>query len=90
MAVGRIYRRTGGLAEAPAWVWTILNVHAGPGIMMSNGVVNTLDEAKAELAKNWRKWLVWVGFTTTRPEKEVAKSLALSVRHGSPNETLLP
>ena len=61
MAVGRIYRRTGGPPEAPAWVWSILNVHAGPGIMVSSGSVQTLDDAKAEFAKNWRKWLAWAG-----------------------------
>jgi hypothetical protein len=67
MAVGRKYRRTGGPPDTPAWVWSILNVHAGPGIMISNGVVNTLDEAKAELAKNWRKWLAWAGLHDDPP-----------------------
>ena len=54
-AVGRIYRRSGAADEAQSWFWSIL-IAAAPGIT-TNGLAETLDEAKAELAKNWRMGL---------------------------------
>jgi len=38
-----------------------MHLDAGPGVMMTLGTANTLDEAEADLAKNWRKWLTWAG-----------------------------
>jgi hypothetical protein len=51
MTVGTTYRTTEG-ARGDGFAWWI-----APAIASPKGFVPTLDEAKAELAANWRKWL---------------------------------
>ena len=65
MPLGRIYRRSGPSGHAFPWVWSIDAVQASPGVMVTAGSVNTLEEAKAEVAKNWRKWLAWAALQET-------------------------
>ena len=43
------------------WYWAINGVHAGPSVIKKDGRTATLDEAKAEFAKNWHAWLAWAG-----------------------------
>jgi hypothetical protein len=59
MLLGRMYRRGGSSDGAFPWVWSIDGLQASPGVMVTAGSVDTLEEAKAEIAKNWRKWLAW-------------------------------
>jgi hypothetical protein len=60
MPLGRISRRR-GTKNGISWVWSINGVIASPGVMATMGAASTLDEAQAELTKNWRKWLAWSG-----------------------------
>jgi hypothetical protein len=56
--VGRIYEERHAREEL-RWFWAINGVHAGPAIMRKDGRTPTLDEAKAQFADNWGKWLAW-------------------------------
>src|SRR5687768_13080744 len=51
-AVGRIYRRAGGAADAQPWFWSILIV-TPPGTT-TNGLAETLDKAKAAFSRKRR------------------------------------
>ena len=55
--VGRTYEDRHAREEL-RWFWAISGV-PGPEVMEKSGRVATLDEAKARLADNWRKWLAW-------------------------------
>jgi hypothetical protein len=55
-AAGRIYRRSSAGDDALPWFWTILIIAA-----TRSGLAETLDEAKAAFAENWRKWLASAG-----------------------------
>ncbi len=58
--VGRITAIHGGQQDG-RWRWAINGVFAAPDVMDINGMSDSLDAAKAELAANWRKWLAWAG-----------------------------
>ncbi len=60
--VGRITAMVGGPQDG-RWRWSINGIFAAPGVMAVNGIADTLDAAKTELAANWRKWLAWAGLT---------------------------
>jgi hypothetical protein len=65
--VGRIYRTDSGPAEMQ-WRWFINGVHLA-GLVPDLGYAPTLDEAKAALAKQWRRWLEIKGLPEDyRPE----------------------
>jgi hypothetical protein len=63
LVVGRIHRPMRSPPDAESWAWSITGVQAELGVMVSNGTSRSLDEAKAELMKNWRKWLTWAELT---------------------------
>ncbi len=58
--VGCINMIVGGPQDG-RWRWTIKGVFAAPAVMAVDGIADTLDAAKADLALNWRKWLAWAG-----------------------------
>src|SRR6266516_387269 len=56
--IGRIYEERGARPDL-RWYWTLYGPHAGLDIIRRDGRASTLEEAKAQLAENWRKWLTW-------------------------------
>lgn len=62
MIVGTIYKTSGG-AQGEGWGWWINGVHFSPSIAAARGFTPSLEEAKTELATNWRKWLAFAGLT---------------------------
>lgn len=58
LVVGRIYRLHAGPQEG-RWFWAINGVNTEPGVARMSERADTLEEAKAALAENWRKWLAW-------------------------------
>ena len=66
LVVGRIYEDRTATTEELRWFWAINGVHA-PQVVTISGKVATLDQAKAELAENWRKWLAWAGLQEVEP-----------------------
>ena len=56
-AIGRIYEDR---ATRPAlrWFWSITMIGARHTGIRTDGCTPTLEQAKAELQANWRKWLV--------------------------------
>ena len=71
MPVGRIYRRPSAGPDTPQWAWSITGVKDGPSAMVLGGAKHTLDEAKAELAKNWQEWLAWATLLEERKTPEI-------------------
>jgi hypothetical protein len=58
--VGRIYKRDSADRANSQWLWAIKGVQrAAPDVMRVAGIAAALDEAKAELQENWKKWLAW-------------------------------
>ena len=57
-AIGRIYEDR---ATRPAlrWFWSITMIGARHTGIRTDGCTATLEQAKAELRANWRRWLVW-------------------------------
>src|SRR2546428_6838753 len=53
--IGRIYEERGARPDL-RWYWTLYGPHAGLDIIRRDGRASTLEEAKAQLAENWRKW----------------------------------
>ena len=65
LVIGRIYEdRTA--PEELRWYWTLNGVHA-PQIVTTSGKVATLEQAKAQLAAQWQKWLDWAGLQEFEP-----------------------
>ena len=58
LVVGTIRLEDAG-QQRGKWFWAISGVHAGPDVMKISALTSTLEDAKAELAYNWRKWLAW-------------------------------
>jgi hypothetical protein len=56
--VGRIYEDRHVRKEL-RWFWAINGVRAGSSVMQKDGRTPTIEEAKAHLADNWRRWLAW-------------------------------
>jgi hypothetical protein len=54
--IGRIFYAGAGVPPDQPWMWTITGAVVAPKLP-SHGFCATLDEAKAEFAKTWRKWL---------------------------------
>jgi hypothetical protein len=63
--VGRIYEERHAPEEL-RWFWALNGVHA-PQVVTTSGKVATLEQAKAQLAENWRKWLAWAGLQEVEP-----------------------
>jgi hypothetical protein len=59
--IGRIYRQQSAISRATEWFWTINSMTARPDVMQNTGACGSLQEAKAELRANWRKWLASQG-----------------------------
>jgi hypothetical protein len=57
-AIGRIYEERAALPDL-RWFWCITIIGARHAGIRTDGRVATLDEAKAQLHDNYRKWLVW-------------------------------
>ncbi len=51
--IGRIYEERGARPDL-RWYWTLYGPHAGLDIIRRDGRASTLEEAKAQLAENWR------------------------------------
>src|SRR5262245_45545881 len=49
------------ISRASEWFWTINSMTARPDVMQNTGACGSLEEAKAELRANWRKWLASQG-----------------------------
>jgi hypothetical protein len=60
--VGSIRQETAG-QQRGKWFWAINGVHAGPAVMAICSHTDTLEDAKAQLASEWRKWLAWSKLT---------------------------
>jgi len=62
LVIGSIRKNTPSLManKQPAWDWT-LNVSAAPPGFLHHGRSDTLEEAKAQLERNWRAWLDGAG-----------------------------
>jgi hypothetical protein len=57
-AIGRIYEDRTTRPEL-RWFWSITMTGARQAGIRADGCTPTLEQAKAELEANWRKWLVW-------------------------------
>ena len=57
-AIGRIYEDR-AMRPALRWFWSITMIGARHTRIRTDGCTATLEQAKAELQANWRKWLVW-------------------------------
>jgi hypothetical protein len=57
-AVGRIYEDRGALPML-RWFWALFGPHAGPDVMRKDGRAAILEQAKAELYRNWQHCLTW-------------------------------
>ena len=65
LVIGRIYEdRTA--PDNLRWCWTLNGVQA-PQIVTTSGKVATLEQAKAQLAAQWQKWLAWAGLQEVEP-----------------------
>jgi hypothetical protein len=56
--VGRVLRDRSG-AQAGRYSWSLTGIHGAP--IQNHGVVDTLEQAQAELMANWRRWQEWAG-----------------------------
>lgn len=41
------------------WVWQMQDIQAGPDAMEIHGYQGSLDECKAAILDNFKKWLTW-------------------------------
>jgi hypothetical protein len=56
--VGRVLRDRSG-PQAGRYSWSLTGIRGAP--IQNQGTVDTLDDAKAELLANWRRWQEWAG-----------------------------
>ena len=54
LIVGTIRQEDAGQQQGK-WYWAIHGVHGGPHVMKISGYADTLDDAKTQLAIEWRK-----------------------------------
>jgi hypothetical protein len=60
LEIGTIYKELLSGNVPPSWSWH-LHVDGPQHITPSHGSAGTLDEAKAELERNWQAWLALAG-----------------------------